>query len=67
MTRLAAVCSLIEPAGVIADVGCDHGIVAEYCADKCLADIVIASDVSDACLEKARKRLFGRTNVRFVA
>lgn len=67
MTRLAAVCSLIEPAGVIADVGCDHGIVAEYCADKGLADTVIASDVSDACLEKARKRLFDRTNVSFVA
>lgn len=65
MTRLAAVCSLIVPARVIADVGCDHGRVAEYCAAKGFADTVIASDISAACLDKARKRLAGNTNVRF--
>lgn len=65
MTRLAAVCSLIRPARVIADVGCDHGRVAEYCAANGLAETVIASDISSACLDKARKRLANSSNVLF--
>lgn len=62
MTRLSAVCSLIERADVIADVGCDHGKVAEYCAENELSRTVIASDISAKCLEKAKKRLsrFGK-------
>lgn len=65
MTRLAAVCSIIEPAEVIADVGCDHGKVAGYCLEKGLAKRVIASDISESCLEKARLGLFGYKNVEF--
>ncbi len=64
MTRLAAVCSLILPARVIADVGCDHGRVAEYVFDSHLSERVIASDISERCLEKAKKRL-GGTSVEF--
>lgn len=66
MKRLDAVCSLIVRAGVIADVGCDHGKVAEYCVKNSLADRVIASDISAVCLEKARARLDGFDNVEFV-
>ncbi|MCH5161100.1 MAG: SAM-dependent methyltransferase [Clostridiales bacterium] len=67
MTRLDAVCSLIIPAGTIADVGCDHGIVARYLSDNSgLCEQVIASDISEQCLNKAKAALGGRCNVRFV-
>ena len=66
MTRLGAVCSLLRPAGTVADVGCDHGRVALYCARSGMFDAVIASDISDECLDKARKTLSGLDNVRFI-
>lgn len=63
--RLEAVRSLIVKADTIADVGCDHGLIAEYCAVNGLAQRVIASDVSMTCLNKARKRLGGNQSVTF--
>ncbi|MDE6029957.1 MAG: class I SAM-dependent methyltransferase [Clostridiales bacterium] len=62
--RLDLIKSLIIPSRVIADVGCDHGLIAEYCTAK--AERVIASDISEKCLDKARLRLAGATNVTFV-
>ncbi|MDE7405988.1 MAG: class I SAM-dependent methyltransferase [Clostridiales bacterium] len=62
--RLDLIKSLIIPARVIADVGCDHGLIAEYCTAK--AERVIASDISEKCLQKARVRLAGATNVTFI-
>ncbi len=64
--RLDVIRSLIVEADVAADVGCDHGLIAEYCADSGLCGRVIASDISDICLDKARKRLCGKPNVSFV-
>ncbi len=64
--RLDVIRSLIVKADVVADVGCDHGKIAEYCATCGLCGRVIASDVSDVCLDKARKRLSGSGNVSFV-
>lgn len=66
MKRLDALASVIAPADVIADVGCDHGYVAEYCVNSRLAKRVIASDISDACLDKARRVLKGKANVSIV-
>ncbi|MCH5153996.1 MAG: SAM-dependent methyltransferase [Clostridiales bacterium] len=62
--RLDLIKSLIVPSGVIADVGCDHGLIAEYCLD--IADRVIASDISEKCLQKARDRLSHASNVTFI-
>ncbi|MCL2675528.1 MAG: class I SAM-dependent methyltransferase [Firmicutes bacterium] len=53
MKRLEAVCSLITPCALFADIGTDHGRVAAFAAKT--ADRVIASDISEKCLEKARK------------
>lgn len=66
MSRLGVVCSLIEPAHVIADVGCDHGKVALYCAENALSETVIASDISEECLKKAKTMLADHSNVSFV-
>lgn len=64
--RLDLIKSLIVPAKVIADVGCDHGRIAEYCANSGIAELVIASDISEKCLQKARARLGDKANVQFV-
>ncbi|MDE7464690.1 MAG: class I SAM-dependent methyltransferase [Clostridiales bacterium] len=66
MKRLEALASTITPACVIADVGCDHGIIAGYCAKSGLATRIIASDISAACLDKARNALGEFDNVEFV-
>jgi len=63
---LDTVKSLIVAADTIADVGCDHGKIAEFCAKSGLARRVIASDISDSCLDKARKRLSDAPNVTFL-
>lgn len=57
--------SLVVPARVIADVGCDHGYIAEYCAKSGLCERVIASDISEKCLQKAKDLLASSTNVEF--
>lgn len=64
--RLDLIKSLIVPAKVIADVGCDHGRIAEYCANSGIAELVIASDISEKCLQKARSLLGDKANVQFV-
>lgn len=64
--RLELIKSLILPAPVIADVGCDHGLIAEYCIKSVLGERVIASDIGEKCLDKAKARLSGIENVEFV-
>lgn len=64
--RLDLIKSLIVPEKVIADVGCDHGLIAEYCASSGIAEQVIASDISEKCLQKAKARLGTQANVRVV-
>lgn len=64
--RLDTIVSLIDKADTIADVGCDHAYVARRCLELNLAKTVIASDISEKCLDKARKLLGDRQNVRFV-
>lgn len=66
MTRLSAICSQIEKADIIADVGCDHGRVAEFVAKNGLSKKTIASDISERCLDKARARLRSYANVEFI-
>lgn len=63
--RLDVISSLIVPARVIADVGCDHALIAKYCADSGLAERVVASDISEKCLQKARDLLDYADNVAF--
>lgn len=64
--RLDAIASLIERADTIADVGCDHGLIAKRCLDGALAKKVIASDISEACLDKARREIGNVPNIEYV-
>lgn len=64
--RIRLINSLVLPASVIADVGCDHALVAEYVSKNVPCERVIASDISQKCLEKAISRLSGLAKVRCV-
>jgi len=64
MKRLEAIFSLINPCVVFVDIGCDHGLIAEYALG--YAKKIIASDISEKCLSKARKLLSVHQNVYFV-
>lgn len=64
MKRLEAVCSLITRCGLFADIGTDHGRIAAFAAD--YADRVIATDISEMCLNKAKESIKA-ANVEFLA
>ena len=54
MKRLQAIADQIVPCEVFADVGCDHGIVGLYVAERGLAARICECDVSEDSLNKAR-------------
>ena len=55
--RLKIIASHIGKGRVFADIGCDHGIIAKYVLDNELFETVIASDISNKSLDKAKKLL----------
>ena len=55
--RINILCSLLSPAKVFADVGCDHGYCTEYMLKRGLCERAIFSDVSKGSLAKAEKLL----------
>lgn len=55
--RIDTLCSLLTPAKVFADVGCDHGYCTEYMLKNGLCEKAIFSDVSKGSLAKAEKLL----------
>jgi len=55
MDRLNTIFSLIEPCNIFADIGTDHGLIARAACELCKK--VIASDISEKCLQKAKKLL----------
>ena len=65
MKRLQAACSLIEKCEIFADIGCDHGFVAQYVLQNDLAQKVFACDISAPSLNKARLLLGDDERVEF--
>jgi len=57
MSRLKEIFSNIEKAKKFADVGCDHGIIAQMVVKENLADTVIITDISKDSLKKAEDLL----------
>lgn len=51
--RLSAVASLVDY-GVVADIGCDHGKLGFYLLGTDRASMVIATDISECSLQKAK-------------
>ena len=65
--RLGTLYSELKGGGTFADVGCDHGYIAEKTLENGLFDDVIISDISEKCLKKAESRLSLRFGGRFTA
>lgn len=55
--RLQTLCGELHPCSVFADVGCDHGYMAQYMLENSLCDRAYISDISEPSLEKARRLL----------
>ena len=55
--RIDTLCSLLIPASLFADVGCDHGYCTEYMLKNGLCEHAIISDISKGSLEKAKTLL----------
>lgn len=57
--RIRTLCSLLTPAELFADVGCDHGYCSEYMLKNSLCKRAIFSDISKGSLAKAEALLSG--------
>ena len=55
--RIPQICSRLSRCSVFADVGCDHGYVAQYMLENDLCDRAIISDISSKSLNKAERLL----------
>lgn len=55
--RLQAVAHQVESHGVTADIGCDHGFTSIYLLEQGLADHVIAMDINEGPLQRAREHV----------
>lgn len=55
--RLTCVASLVSKGGCVADVGCDHGFVSIFLVQNHLADRVIAMDVNEGPLARAKEHV----------
>ena len=55
--RLQAVAHQVKSHGVTADIGCDHGFTSIYLIEQGLADHVIAMDINEGPLERAREHV----------
>jgi tRNA (adenine22-N1)-methyltransferase len=62
--RLHAVASLVTPGYRVADVGCDHAYTAIYLVEKEIADKVIAMDVNQGPIDRAKDNIekYGYSN-----
>lgn len=55
--RLKEILDLVPRTEIFADIGCDHGLLCKMVRDAHLADRILAADISEACLDKARALL----------
>lgn len=55
--RLNEIFALIPKAEIFADIGCDHGLLCKMVLDAHLASRILAADISEACLNKAKALL----------
>ena len=57
MDRFNRLCDLLSPCNILADVGCDHGYVAELALKKGICKHVYITDISAPSLNKAKALL----------
>lgn len=57
MNRIEEICSVLKKGKILADVGCDHGYIADLALKKGLFEKVYLSDISAGSLKKAEALL----------
>lgn len=57
MDRINKLCAYLEPCESFADIGCDHGYCTRYMLKNNLCKNAVISDISEKCLDKAKKLL----------
>ena len=55
--RIRKIVAEIPSSRIFGDIGCDHGYAAEYMLKTGKCKVAIISDISEKCLDKARKLL----------
>lgn len=55
--RLHCIASNVKSGGIVADIGCDHGFTSIYLIEKKLAKGVIAMDINEGPLKKAKEHI----------
>lgn len=55
--RLRALCNMVTPGKAVVDVGCDHGFVSIYLVQKGISPKVLAMDVRQGPLSRAREHI----------
>ena len=55
--RLQRVAAQVQSGGVVADIGCDHGFTSIYLIENHLAKHVIAMDINEGPLERAKEHI----------
>lgn len=64
--RMQMVADLVTRGGVLADIGCDHGFVSIYLIEKGICPKVIAMDVNEGPLLRAREHIEGRGLTEYI-
>lgn len=57
MDRINKLCAYLDSCESFADVGCDHGYCTRYMLENDLCKSAVVSDISEKCLDKAKKLL----------
>ena len=55
--RMQALASMVTPGGVLADVGCDHGLLSVYLVKEGVVERAIATDLREGPLKRARESI----------
>lgn len=63
--RFEEIISCVPPCEVLLEVGCDHALLTLLALNKGICKSAIVSDISDACLSKARENLKSHENCEF--
>ena len=64
--RIEYIVNMIDKCNTLLDVGCDHGRMSKLALDKKICGRVIATDISQSCLDKAKTLLKNYDNAEFV-
>ncbi|MCH5142344.1 MAG: SAM-dependent methyltransferase [Clostridiales bacterium] len=57
MDRIDKLCAYLDPCESFADIGCDHGYCTRYMLENNLCKSAVISDISEKCLDKAKRLL----------